>query len=530
MLYASIGAIWVASLLTIVFFAAYFHSLITQETAPESSAGYFWDASRTFASYCLALSLFYAGMGRQVLDLPVLIAYQLINAPLSLWPAETWFFLALFCLAASSYWLLVEINWRSGLVAVGALLALLFGGARARRERPPAAARLQPASALATSRSFDGQALLRRRSALLSTAAAVALMVVGWQVLRWADFPQTLSRVLGESPVVGLLPNQRFTPTPTPDLQAQTLGVLAGGQAAGSAPDAQPASNSAPDNPPADAPAQQNAATPIPTLPLASTPLPTPTWTPTPGPDNSPFALIKNAVGVNARAEPNLESVVTTILAPGTVAPIVEQTADGEWLRVRLESGDAWVASWVVEISQPLTQAAAPAEPAATAALQSVGPQSVTPQSVAVQPTATATSQPAQAAVPTVSSVTQSVSASSIAPDRSQNSYSVYLESPQNGFSSTDEFKFRWSATFAPAANQTFEVVIWTNGQDAMSDGVSLGRALPPSPDQPAQLTVNLAQRDLVAGPYRWGVVLIQREPYRRLALLSSDGQIIFAP
>ncbi|MCB0100019.1 MAG: hypothetical protein KDE46_30010, partial [Caldilineaceae bacterium] len=71
---------------------------------------------------------------------------------------------------------------------------------------------------------------------------------------------------------------------------------------------------------------------------------------------------------------------------------------------------------------------------------------------------------------------------------------------------------------------------IWGAGQDAMTDGISLGRALPPTPDQAAQLTADLTQRNLAAGTYRWGVVLIQREPYRRLALLSSDGQIIFAP
>ncbi|MCB0097641.1 MAG: hypothetical protein KDE46_18045, partial [Caldilineaceae bacterium] len=62
--------------MTILFLAAYFHSLITQEAA-EPATGYFWDATRRFASYCLALAIFYAGMGRQVLELPVLVVFQL---------------------------------------------------------------------------------------------------------------------------------------------------------------------------------------------------------------------------------------------------------------------------------------------------------------------------------------------------------------------------------------------------------------------------------------------------------------------
>ncbi|MEZ4661628.1 MAG: SH3 domain-containing protein [Caldilineaceae bacterium] len=499
--------------MAIIFLAAYFHSLLNQETAVEPAAGYFWDATRRFASYCLALSIFYAGMGRQVLDLPVLIAFQLTNAPFALWSAETWFFLALFCLLISSYWLIVEIEWRSGLLAIGAILALVLSLARPRRPRRPAPGHLQPAPYLTPSNAERGSFALRR-SALLTSAAAILLLLAGWQVLRLLDFPSTLSQALGDSPVVGLLPSQRFTPTPTPDLPAQAMGVLAGEQAA------QPAANTLVDNAAdntaeADTAAQPIPPTPVPTLPPASTPLPTPTWTPTPGPDNSPFALIQNAAGVNARTEPSLDGTVTTILRPGTVAPIMEQTADGQWLRVRLESGDAWVAAWVVEISQPFTQPAA------------------APQAVAVEPTATATAAPPVApatAAPVADANQQTVSASSVAPNRAQNSYSVYLDSPPNGFASNDEFKFRWNASFVPAANQTFEVVIWGAGQDAMTDGISLGRALPPTSDQPAQFTASLAQRNLAAGTYRWGVVLIQREPYRRLALLSSDGQIIFAP
>ncbi|MEZ4707501.1 MAG: SH3 domain-containing protein [Caldilineaceae bacterium] len=493
--------------MTIVFLAAYFHSLIDQETVVEPAAGYFWDATRRFASYCLALSIFYAGMGRQVLDLPVLIALQLTNAPLSLWSAETWFFLALFCLLISSYWLIVEIEWRSGLLAIGAIFALLLSLTRPRRSRQLARAYVPPAPVL-TPRSAERGSFALRRSALVTSAAAILLLLAGWQVLRLLDFPNTLSQALGDSPVVGLLPSQRFTPTPTPDLPGQALGVIAADQAE------QPVVDTTAANAPADvnAAAQPIPATPLPTLPPASTPLPTPTWTPTPGPDNSPFALIQNAAGVNARAEPSLDGTVTTILQPGTVARILEQTADGQWLRVQLESGDAWIASWVVEISQPFTQPAAE------------------PQAVAAEPTPTPTSTAAPPIAHIADANSQTVSASSIGPSRTQNSYSVYLESPANGFSSNDEFKFRWNASFIPAANQTFEVVIWSAGQDAMADGISLGRALPPSSDQLAQLTANLAQRNLAAGTYRWGVVLIQREPYRRLALLSSDGQIIFAP
>ena len=492
--------------MSILFLAAYFHSLITQEAA-EPAAGYFWDATRRFASYCLALSIFYAGMGRQVLELPVLVVFQLTSAPFTLWSAETWFFLALFCLLISSYWIIVEVEWRSGFWAIGGLFALLLSLVRPRRPLQPAGDYLRPASALAHNNTARGGFPLRR-SALLTSAAAVLLLLAGWQVLRLLDFPNTLSQALGDAQVMGLLPNQRYTPTPTPDLPDQALGVLAGEQAE------QPSANAVPDNAPVEAnvDTQPVAPTPAPTLPLASTPLPTATWTPTPGPDNSPFALVQNAAGVNARTAPSLDGTVTTILKPGTVAPILEQTADGQWLRVQLESGDAWVASWVVEISQPFTQPTAE------------------PQAVAAESTATATAEPTVA--PLVDANAQTVSASNVnvPSSRTQNSYSVYLESPDNGFSSSDEFKFRWRASFTPPDNQTFEVVIWGAGQDAMTDGISLGRALPPTPDQAAQLTADLTQRNLAAGTYRWGVVLIQREPYRRLALLSSDGQIIFAP
>ncbi|MCB0093152.1 MAG: hypothetical protein KDE54_34930, partial [Caldilineaceae bacterium] len=215
--------------MTILFLAAYFHSLITQEAA-EPAAGYFWDATRRFASYCLALAIFYAGMGRQVLDLPVLVVFQLTSAPFTLWSAETWFFLALLCLLISSYWIIVEVEWRSGFWAIGGLLALLFSVVRPRRPLQPASDYLRPASALAHNNPERGSFPLRR-SALLTSAAAVLLLLAGWQVLRLLDFPNTLSQALGDAQVMGLLPNQRYTPTPTPDLPDQALGVLAGEQA-----------------------------------------------------------------------------------------------------------------------------------------------------------------------------------------------------------------------------------------------------------------------------------------------------------
>jgi len=101
----------------------------------------------------------------------------------------------------------------------------------------------------------------------------------------------------------------------------------------------------------------------------------------------------------------------------------------------------------------------------------------------------------------------------------------IALQEPAAGAVGGLERLFRWQASQGLSGNQAFELAFWRPGQDALRD--SFG---PVGVTQQASggMRINLDEADVLLGAlldpgdYLWGVLLVETEPYRRVALLSE--------
>ncbi|MFN8491194.1 MAG: serine/threonine-protein kinase [Caldilineaceae bacterium] len=89
---------------------------------------------------------------------------------------------------------------------------------------------------------------------------------------------------------------------------------------------------------------------------------------------------------------------------------------------------------------------------------------------------------------------------------------------------------FRWTTNLTLGPNQLFEMVFWPVGQDPMQQGFSPIGAQPQT-----TVTVNLDKAAaalpnlLIAGhDYAWGVLLVEKNPYRRLQYLGGGQNFRF--
>ncbi|MCB9147540.1 MAG: hypothetical protein H6641_02170 [Caldilineaceae bacterium] len=107
----------------------------------------------------------------------------------------------------------------------------------------------------------------------------------------------------------------------------------------------------------------------------------------------------------------------------------------------------------------------------------------------------------------------------------------IRLLAPMDGDIVHDFVTLRWSSDFELPPEQHYEVVAWLEGQEPFKQGISLAPLM--STDH---VRVNLALLDSALGPrfnpgiYRWGVMLVQRSPYQRIALLSNAQTIYYVP
>lgn len=85
-------------------------------------------------------------------------------------------------------------------------------------------------------------------------------------------------------------------------------------------------------------------------------------------------------------------------------------------------------------------------------------------------------------------------------------------------------YTFRWQSDYMLVGNQAFEVVLWKNGQSAFIDGLG-----PAGVTTQSELRIDLDQAmalipQLMAGQdYRWGILLVETIPYRRVKYLGGD-------
>jgi len=89
----------------------------------------------------------------------------------------------------------------------------------------------------------------------------------------------------------------------------------------------------------------------------------------------------------------------------------------------------------------------------------------------------------------------------------------------------TDKRSFRWQANFSLPPGYAFELVFWQAGQDPLRHGKGYAGL---STETRVNASANsFQQRNAPEGEYRWGVLLVIKEPYQRIKYLGGD-QVIY--
>ena len=100
---------------------------------------------------------------------------------------------------------------------------------------------------------------------------------------------------------------------------------------------------------------------------------------------------------------------------------------------------------------------------------------------------------------------------------------------PGDGEGGGGQWIFRWNANFTPTPGTAFEMVFWRPGEDPLASGFGLA-----APTTDTSVTPDLDVLDDVLGgrldngQYVWGVLLVQTDPYQRIAYLGGGNQFYF--
>ncbi|MCB9157298.1 MAG: serine/threonine-protein phosphatase [Caldilineaceae bacterium] len=146
------------------------------------------------------------------------------------------------------------------------------------------------------------------------------------------------------------------------------------------------------------------------------------------------------------------------------------------------------------------------------------------------RPTLTATRTPRPTSTPTVANTATDVATPTATTYVPPASNSVRLLSPAAGTTVDSAMRFTWDANFAPATGQGFELVFWKDGQDPIRNGFGLA-----APTANTDVLIDLPNLDsrlgdlLEPGDYRWGILLVQAEPYQRLQYLGEGFAVHYA-
>jgi hypothetical protein len=100
----------------------------------------------------------------------------------------------------------------------------------------------------------------------------------------------------------------------------------------------------------------------------------------------------------------------------------------------------------------------------------------------------------------------------------------VALLTPVDGSVVSGDATFAWQANFSLASNQAFELIFWKLGENPFVSGLGWG-----GHSRAPQTSVNLQVDAVIAGEYRWGVRLVQVEPYLPLRFLGGNYRVTIA-
>jgi hypothetical protein len=106
---------------------------------------------------------------------------------------------------------------------------------------------------------------------------------------------------------------------------------------------------------------------------------------------------------------------------------------------------------------------------------------------------------------------------------------SIVPLAPPDGESGGGARTFAWRANQPLLSHQAYELVFWKSSQDPLALGFGLVALTTET-----QVTADLDAIDrapnhpLSPGDYQWGVILVERQPYRRLRYLGGGWSFTF--
>ncbi len=106
---------------------------------------------------------------------------------------------------------------------------------------------------------------------------------------------------------------------------------------------------------------------------------------------------------------------------------------------------------------------------------------------------------------------------------------SVKLISPVDETGGSGRIVFTWESNFTPPPGTAYELIFWPRNRDPMVEGFGLS-----APTLATVESVDLNALDhtlgnlLQPGEYRWGVLLVEVSPYRRIAFLGDEHEFRF--
>lgn len=383
MLLATIGALWIISIICLMFLGAYTYHL-TKQHLQEQSGSYFWTVTRLVILLFLSLALFYFGVARQIAQLPRLVAYELSLRHVPVWSADDWALLSLLFGILGAVVALLDTIWNDWeLLPKPEVRWLSVHFSQLSLNVPYALTTSAAPAALMTDQEVD-RLFVTHQDRMWSLASALlglfagCFLFVGLQAVSQLNFVQALG--IPTETQLSLAAGQRIRPTPTalPESAADALLGLkpADGtttQTDLTAPQTEAVgerSRAETDLLPLSAAGENRAETPADDGPEPE-PVPVDSTLSVDGasPDinapqsaledegtsvqASPRVMIEEPLGVNARSGPDITFEVLTILETGTELEIVGWSEDDQWIQVRLPGqATGWVASWVVVVEE----------------------------------------------------------------------------------------------------------------------------------------------------------------------------------
>lgn len=283
--------------------------------------------------------------------------------------------------------------------------------------------------------------------------------------------------------------------------------------------------------------------TPLPTATATATPTNTPQPTATPdlgATATTEAARLATSIAATVAAQPTATATATTPptntsqpTATNTPTPNVNATTTAEARRLALSIAATLTARPTATATSSATPTPQPTATPNLAATRTVEVRQLATSIAATltaRPTLTPTRTPRPTSTPTVAATPTSAATATATAYVPPASNSVRLLSPAAGTTVDSAMRFEWQAGFTPEAGQGFELVFWKEGQDAMRNGFGLA-----APTTNTNVLADLPSLDsrlgdlLEPGDYRWGILLVQTEPYQRLQYLGEGFAVRYA-